>query len=74
MQIKKHLYTHLTIMQTCDLLSNAGCKVYIDPGNGSPDDTAISDYGNAQMYVNGSMENTSYGQYEFPLLATALNQ
>ncbi|MCX6376359.1 MAG: hypothetical protein NTU88_10070 [Armatimonadetes bacterium] len=65
-------FTTLTAQQARGVLINAGCKVYIDAGDGQRDNTAVDDYTNAQLYVNGAMENTSYGTYTFPKLKAAL--
>lgn len=68
-------FTNLTALQAHDILVAAGCKVYIDTGGGSgSDSTAASDYSNAQLYVNGAMEDTSYNTYTFPKLKVVLGQ
>lgn len=68
------IYTQLTALQVRTILSNANCKVYIDAGNGTNDSTVVDDYTNALLYVNGAMEDTSFGSYTFPKLEAALNQ
>lgn len=68
------IYTTLTTLQTRTILSSANCKVYIDAGNGGHDYTAVDDYTNGMLYVNGAMEDTSFGSYTFPKLTAALLQ
>ncbi len=60
--------TTLTAAQVVTLLTNADCKVYIDAKNDS------ADYRDALLYVNGAMEDTSYGTYTFPKLRAAITQ